>query len=292
MIDKAELFLSTLNRSKNTVETYRQALERYFSIAGEELSDEAYENFLPSLRDLSPSTQAIIRSAVMGLYQFSRVGDVANRSRLNKHYLKKNKTNDVTFNKRGIEKVLKFCDTLKGDLLELRDRAFILTLADSGFRISELCSLNRGMIDWDEQQVLVIGKGDKPKVVRLSRRSLGAIRDYLRSRAEMDGSSGKPLISIPLFVQHGNIKKVKRMTPDGMRKSVKMRILEAGVKPETIRIHDFRHYFVTTVVIATGGNLKIAKELARHENIRTTQRYSHYAEDELGHAYDDIFNQR
>ena len=53
--------------------------------------------------------------------------------------------------------------------------------------------------------------------------------------------------------------------------------------------HSFRHYFVTTVLRAT-GNLKLAQELARHANIAVTQRYAHISNDELDKGYQEIFD--
>ena len=57
----------------------------------------------------------------------------------------------------------------------------------------------------------------------------------------------------------------------------------------TITPHSFRHYFVTTVLRAS-GNMKLAQELARHSSIAITQRYAHLSDDELDRGYDDIFN--
>jgi len=57
----------------------------------------------------------------------------------------------------------------------------------------------------------------------------------------------------------------------------------------SITPHSFRHYFVTTVLRAS-GNLKLAQELARHRNIAVTQRYAHLSDDELDRGYEQIFN--
>jgi len=56
----------------------------------------------------------------------------------------------------------------------------------------------------------------------------------------------------------------------------------------TITPHSFRHYFVTRVLIAT-GNLKLAQNLARHQNIAVTQRYAHLSDDELDKGYWEVF---
>ncbi len=55
--------------------------------------------------------------------------------------------------------------------------------------------------------------------------------------------------------------------------------------------HSFRHYFVTTVLRAS-GNLKLAQELARHASIQVTQRYAHISDDELDKGYHEIFEKQ
>jgi integrase len=75
-----------------------------------------------------------------------------------------------------------------------------------------------------------------------------------------------------------------------MWKAIKERMAEAGVDPHLVRIHDFRHYFVTMTYLAK-GDLKISQELARHESIATTNRYAHF-NSEADAAYDEIFNKR
>ena len=75
-----------------------------------------------------------------------------------------------------------------------------------------------------------------------------------------------------------------------MWKAIKSRIEEAGVERSAVRILDFRHYFVTITFLAK-GNLKLSQELARHKNISTTTRYTHFG-DEADIAYDEIFNKK
>ena len=56
----------------------------------------------------------------------------------------------------------------------MRDRAFLLTLADTGLRVHEACNMRRGDIDWNEGRAVIIGKGDKQAVVRFSTRKYKA----------------------------------------------------------------------------------------------------------------------
>ncbi len=184
----------------------------------------------------------------------------------------------------------------KNDKLRaLRDRAFLLTLADTGLRVHEACALRRGDVDWNEGRAVIIGKGDKQAVVRFSSRSLRALRDYLSARSRLDGASNRPLTALPLFARHdkGAGKKVKPITTATGRNIVKERVGQALGEEAigTITPHSFRHYFVTTVLRAS-GNLKLAQELARHANIQVTQRYAHLSDDELDKGYYEIFEQK
>jgi integrase/recombinase XerC len=208
------------------------------------------------------------------------------------------------FDREAVEKVISYCETLGGDLLALRDKAFVLTLADTALRISEVCSLRRGDIDWNEGRTFIIGKGDKQDVVRFSNRSMKALKEYLAARAALDGDSGKPLTSLPLFARHddGAGRKIKPVKSGGMwaaikerMKEVKERMKEARADlthdPTQVRIHDFRHYFVT-VFYAGSGNLLATKDAARHASNETTSRYAHVANDLVDRIYDQVINKR
>ncbi len=174
----------------------------------------------------------------------------------------------------------------------LRDRAFLVTLADTGLRVNEACNLRRGSLDWNEGRAIIIGKGDKEAVIRFSKRAMAALKEYLAARGKLDGNSGRPLQSLPLFARHdkGAGKKLKGMTTATGRNIVDDRVREAlGEASEgKITPHSFRHYFVTTVLRGS-GNLKLAQELARHANISVTQRYAHISDDELDQGYHEIF---
>ncbi len=185
------------------------------------------------------------------------------------------------------------CETEEERLRNLRDRAFLLTLADTGLRVHEACKLRRGDLEWDEQKAVIIGKGNRQAVIRFSQRSIDALRDYLKARAALDGDSGRTLTTLPLFARHdkGAGKKVKPITTRTGQNIIAERVRECLGESSVgiITPHSFRHYFVTTVLRAS-GNLKLAQELARHRNIAVTQRYAHLSDDELDRGYDEIFN--
>jgi len=295
-------FLDTLDRSPKTIFAYRHALSQFVRTVGEdaELNTDTYVKFLISLRQKSPSTQRVYRTAVRKLYAFCKAGNWAELEEATDHYTRKPGKRIVNFNREAVEKVIAYSASLtandsilsRQNLEALRDRAFVLTLVDTGLRISEACSLKRGDIDWLEQRSIIIGKGDKQAVVRFSNRSIQALKDYLHARSIVDPNSRIPLGSQPLFARHDirASKKIRPITPGGMWKAIKDRMTEAGVDRHMVRIHDFRHYFVTMTYLAK-GNLKLSQELARHESISTTNRYAHFG-GEADAAYDEIFNEK
>ena len=305
-----------LSRSANTARTYTNAINLYSQVLTghkldletmpvSSLTEEPVIWLIRALKDMAPSTEQCYMTAVVGFYEFLAGENLASinlpRIRLLiKQRARKPGIRLPQFPKSAIEKVLDYAAGLNlletkdpnGHLINLRDRAFLLTLADTGLRVHEACNLRRGDIDWDEYRAVIIGKGNREAVLRFSRRSLLAMKDYLRLRAELDGGSGKALAALPVFARHdkGSGKKVKPISTTTGREIVNQRVREA-VGPEavgSITPHSFRHYFVTTVLLAS-GNLKLAQELARHQNIAVTQRYSHLSDAELDKKYLEIF---
>ena len=305
-----------LSRSANTARTYTNAMNLFSQVLSghkldletmpvSTLSEEPVIWIIRALKDMAPSTEQCYLTAVVGFYEFLAGENLApiNLPRIRlliKQRARKPGIRLPQFPKSAIEKVLDYAGGLNlietkeqnEHLINLRDRAFLLTLADTGLRVHEACNLRRGDIDWDEYRAVIIGKGNREAVLRFSRRSIIALKDYLRLRAELDGGSGKALAALPVFARHdkGSGKKVKPISTTTGRELVNQRVREA-VGPEavgSITPHSFRHYFVTTVLLAS-GNLKLAQELARHQNIAVTQRYSHLSDAELDKKYLEIF---
>jgi integrase len=257
------------------------------------------------LKDFSPATERLYLQAVTGFYEYlaaERLSEV-NLPRLRLLIRQRARRPGIRlpqFPANDIERVLEFVSEITylptqdptEQLRALRDRAFLITLADTGLRVHEACALRRGDVDWNEGRAVIIGKGDKQAVIRFSTRAMRAMKDYLALRATLDGGSGKQLAALPLFARHdkGAGKKVKPITTATGRNIVNERVRQALGDDATGHItpHSFRHYFVTTVLRGS-GNLKLAQELARHANIQVTQRYAHLSDDELDKGYFDIF---
>ena len=306
-----------MSRSPNTARAYRNAMNSFIDMLESRqilptktavtlLSEDAIGWFAQDLKLLSSATEQLYLTAVAGFYDYLTAERLVelNLPRVRLLIRRRARKPGVRlpqFPQSDIEKTIAYAaDIVKvlysnreELLINLRDRAFILTLADTGLRVHEACGLRRGDIDWNEYKAVIIGKGDRQAVVRFSKRSLDALRDYLRARAELDGGTRRPLSSLPLFARHdrGAGNKIKPITTATGRNIVHQRVVEAIGEESagTITPHSFRHYFVTTVLRGSGGNLKMAQELARHRNIAVTQRYAHLSDDELDKGYDRIF---
>jgi integrase/recombinase XerC len=308
------------SRSANTAKAYHQALQAFGRVLQEHefaldtppdrLPEDAIAWLADALKAYTPATERLYLSAVIGFYEYlsgEGLGDpnLPRLRQLLKRRVRRPGQRLPQFSREAIEKVLDFAESLPGAAVEneverlrnLRDRAFLLTLADTGLRVHEACKMRRGDLDWNEGKAILIGKGDKQSVIRFSTRSLNALRDYLAARAALDRGARKPLGSLPLFLRHDpGAKKgdnqYKAMTTETGRNIVETRVKESlgAASSGTITPHSFRHYFVT-IVLRASGNLKVAQALARHSNISTTSLYAHLADDELDKAYWETFEE-
>jgi site-specific recombinase XerD len=313
-----------LSRSRHTMLAYKNALNIFRAVLTEKwlepdstpiekLTEDLVSPLAGYLKSYAPATEQLYMQAVKGFYEYvdsERLAEI-NQSRVRTLIRQRSRRPGLRFPQFPSEDIERLLDQIQNiealavplddeqpenaKLRAVRDRAFLLTLADTGLRVHEACKLRRGDVDWNESRAVIIGKGDKQAVVRFTSRALQAVKDYLSLRASVDGGSGKPLASLPLFARHdkGAGKKVKPITPTTGRNIVNERVAQLLGQELVHKItpHSFRHYFVTSVLRGS-GNLKLAQELARHSNIQVTQRYAHLSNDELDKAYYEIFEKK
>lgn len=306
-----------LTRSRRTFRTYQTGMNQlrsFLQLAGYDidkdyvnsLSEQIAADFAHALLEqrFSASTINLYLTSLTGLYEFLILElelpfDMNRVRRLLKSRTPRVKRRLPQFSWEDIETVLNYCqnasavitDDRRQSLRNKRDRAIILTLADTGLRVHEACNLVRGDVDWNRHTALIIGKGSKDALVRFSNRAIIAIQAYLSARSLLDIHSAKPGASLPVFARHdrGAGKRVLSLSTFSMEKIVSeiaWQALQDEEKAARITPHAFRHYFVTRVVKTT-NNIKAAQELARHESITTTEIYTHLLDQDL----DDFYRQ-
>ncbi|MFQ5922662.1 MAG: tyrosine-type recombinase/integrase [Anaerolineales bacterium] len=317
--DTLEAYLAgvAISRSPNTARTYRNAVNAFSANLRDrgrdpevtdvrQVSENWIVDFARYLASYSPASERLYLTALAGWYEYLAAENQAdiNLPRLRlliRRRARRPGQRLPQFPRNDIETILKHAKTLSADddaeerdwLRALRDRALLFTLADTGLRVHEAVGLRRGDIDWNEGRAILIGKGDREAVVRFSSRTLQYLKAYLDRRSILDGASGRPMSALPMFARHdkGAGKRVLPISTTTARTIVHARALEAlgDRQSAVITPHSFRHYFVTTVLRGSGGNLKLAQELARHRSIAVTQRYAHLSDNELDRGYHEIF---
>ncbi len=156
----------------------------------------------------------------------------------------------------------------------MQDDAVLELLYGSGLRVAELCGLDRSDLDLDSARVTVWGKGSKQRQVPMSEPAVLALRAWLGDgRPALVGSTGE---DDRLFVnRRGN-----RLTPRDVR-----RILDRR-SPEPTHPHALRHTFATHLLDG-GADLRVVQELLGHQDLATTQIYTHVSRERLRRVYDE-----
>ncbi len=313
-----ERYLKQIKRSKSprTAVTYGQGLQAFTRCMAKSddeidfaeldisaLSPHWLETFLDYLHKQSVSTERIYTTAVAGFYHYVAAQEWAevNLSTLDFEMGQRRSQGKRlhVFPEGDVDKLLNYIQqevtrttkTAVEKLTRHRDTALLITLADTGLRVSEACGLQKGHLDWERRRAIIIGKGDKQGIVRFSQRALRYLKQYLDLRFDLDRSQGRQDI-LPVFARHDK-KAGKRVLPISTRTAeniVRDHVIRAlGEEAQgTITPHTFRHYFVTRA--ARTQDILLAQHLARHESINTTSSYTHLTETEIDRAYATVFD--
>ena len=163
--------------------------------------------------------------------------------------------------------------------LGLRDRAILEVLYATGMRVSELLSLTVDDIRPDSDEISIIGKRNKERIVLLGSAAREAVAKYI--------SSGRPSLAMKAAVQPTAMFLGYRGTP--LAPSSVQRIVDKYVVrvSESLKItpHSLRHTFATHL-LNHGADLRSVQELLGHESVVTTEIYTHVSRERLKEVYD------
>lgn len=183
-----------------------------------------------------------------------------------------------------IEEIEKMFDSINTNtILGKRDYALLEFMYGTGVRVSELCNIEIDDIDYINHQVIVLGKGNKERYLPLHDLIIEALEIYTEEARPELQLKNKKEISDKLFLNHHG----GPLTPRGVRV-----ILENIVKnaSESFHIspHMLRHSFASHLM-NNGADLITVQELLGHENLSTTQIYTHISLDQIKKEYMDKF---
>ncbi|MBI4398871.1 MAG: tyrosine recombinase XerC [Candidatus Omnitrophica bacterium] len=161
-----------------------------------------------------------------------------------------------------------------GSRMEKRDKAILELLYSSGLRVSELVGLNLEDVDFFAEALRVRGKGKKERLVPAGSKALAATREYLKAREDGGGQNRGPV-----FLNKGRTRLTDRSVRRILLKYARRIALNKNISP-----HVLRHTFATHL-LDRGADLRSVQELLGHENLSTTQIYTHVTTKRLKEAY-------
>ncbi|MBN1596216.1 site-specific tyrosine recombinase XerD [candidate division FCPU426 bacterium] len=144
----------------------------------------------------------------------------------------------------------------------LRDRAMLEMLYATGLRVTELVGLTPEQIHWEEGYLIVLGKGNRERLVPVGRAALAISRRYYQTRGQQNART-------PLFLSPAG----RGFSRVGFWKMIKRYARAAGIV-KRISPHTLRHSFASHL-LAGGADLRIVQEMLGHADIGTTQIYTH-----------------
>ncbi len=277
-------FLSTeKNASFHTVKNYRVDLREFLKFLGKkELSDVTYldiRSFLAFLKQRSYSKSSVARKLAC-LRSFFK--HLARENVLNSNPAagiatpKREKKLPIFLDQEEITRLLEA--PKKNTWEEMRDKAILEMLYSSGLRVSELVGLNHEDVDFFSGLLRVRGKGKKERIVPVGQMALNAIQGYSQHQSPKS-DSGQGLKRALYINRSGG-----RLTDRSIRRMILKYAKRAALTKE-VSPHTLRHSFATHM-LDRGADLRSVQELLGHENLSTTQIYTHVTTKRLKEAYD------
>jgi integrase/recombinase XerD len=262
-----------------TIGAYRRDLAQFAAVAGERWRDDAQPliEFVTSLqsRGMRGSTQARKSAAVRSFYAFALREGLATRDV--PALVDAPRPGSYLPDVLAPDDVGRILDAPPpDDPVGIRDRAILELLYACGLRVSELVGLDTDRVDLPQQQVRVIGKGNKERRVPMGDEARERLHRY-RSGPRSEWTAGKPTEAV--FVG----KRGRRLSREAVWSLVKRWTKVAGVR-ERVTPHTFRHSFATHL-LEGGADLRVVQALLGHASISTTQLYTHLTGERVREVY-------
>ena len=176
-----------------------------------------------------------------------------------------------------VEEVEKFLESIPCSTeLEVRDRAMFEILYSCGLRVSELVNLRLQNIDFDEELLRFMGKGDKERITPVGDTGMLFLKKYLRTgryKIEKERKSDYVFLN----------KNGKKMTRQGFWKILKKYAGRLNID-KNLYPHIFRHSFATHM-LQRGADLRTVQELLGHSSISTTEIYTNLNKEHIKEVY-------
>ena len=173
-----------------------------------------------------------------------------------------------------LEQSVALLNSVEGEDKE-RDYCILTIFLNCGLRVAELCALDIGDINFDEETMIVTGKGDKERKIYLNKSCIEAIKSYLKVRPR-DGVIDRSALFLSRLK--------KRMGRQAVQNMVYKYLGKIGLDGAGYSVHKLRHTAATLMYQHGNVDVLVLKEMLGHENLATTEIYTHLLDKQLRDA--------
>lgn len=268
--------------SNNTKEAYQRDLFFFKEYLNDKdinkITSIDIRNYINHLSDLKKSDKTIARNivSIKNLFNYLMKEEKIKVNPCEKiESPKLKKTLPKTLNETEVNALLNFNAKTP---LEYRNKAMIELLYAAGLRVSELVNLSLNDVDLIDCYVRVFGKGKKERIVPLAQVTVDILSKYINNYRNY---LLKGYLTDKMFISSYG----KGITRQGFFKILKNLAKEQGIKKD-FSPHTLRHSFATHL-LEYGADLRSIGEMLGHENIKTTQIYTHLSNNKKRKDYEE-----
>ena len=266
--------------SKNTIKAYNNDLNKLLEFKNNllRINNKDIKEFIKKSNNLSTKTLAHRLTVINSFYNYLLSENIISINPCYSINMPKipSKLPEVL----SEEEVDKLLDINLVDKYSYRNKAMLELLYATGIRASELTNLKLNNIDLDSCIVRIMGKGSKERIVPINDTTIKYLNIYINNyRKEILNKKDSEY----LFISNA----LKPITRQGLFKIIKKECIRAGIK-KNVYPHILRHSFATHL-LNHGANIRIIQELLGHEDITTTEIYTHLSNETIKKDYEEYF---
>ena len=266
--------------SKNTVNAYVLEVTMFSDYINKDLLNIEMEDISKYLKAIAEKSNKTISHTISSLKSFYTFYEKLDKISCNPTVgIKSPKIEKTLPTVLTLEEVLSLLDIPIETPFDARNKAILELLYSSGLRISELINLEMANVDLDENLIRVMGRGSKERIVPIGDYANEALTNYINNYRPIINKKN----STYLFLNNlGNI-----VSRQYIFRIIKEECIKKGIK-KNVSPHTLRHTYATHL-LKNGADLRIIQELLGHENLSTTEIYTHLDNETLHNDYNEFF---
>lgn len=262
------------NLSLNSIEAYIRDVKKLeafllnYSFNKANLSAEILNEFVKWIakEDISPSTQARIISGIKSFFNYLLIEKkIEENPAEDIDFPKLEKKLPIYLNYNEIERIFSIIDLSKTG--GFRNKVILELLFACGLRVSEVINIKKNDISYEEEWLKVIGKGNKQRLVPISKNALNLIKIYNDTERNHQKPISKDKDILFLNRRGGKLSRIYIFN------IIKELAEKVGIN-KNVSPHTLRHSFATSLV-TNGADLRAVQSMLGHESITTTEIYTH-----------------